>query len=382
MRLHARVAVACLGALVAACSAELREGVYGCTTDDTCPAGWSCVGGRCYRASTTPECRVDLHCDDGSVCTLDICEGGRCTHEPQAGDCDDGDFCNGADTCAEGLCANVGPPPCPPDSCMATGCTDCGGPGGACCAGDVCAPGTACVSGICETCGSSGQSCCFGECSDPGAVCLGDYCATCGGDGEPCCGLGACNTGLQCLGDVCGPSSGCEMISCPGTEVCIDGACVPCGGFGGPCCSDGTCVEGFCMSATWTCLEMPSCGGSGDICCPTNPPCIDPTTACVADGTGLSRCYPCGFASGAPCCTDSATQLCADGLACNPTSVTCEPCGRDLQRCCGGVECQSDDLSCVRGFCRVACGGPGEPCCAGACASPYLCNMLGMCGTG
>ena len=76
------------GALPDCCDSELQ-----------CDYGWYCVGGTCI------ECLADDDCDDGNVCTDDLCGvSGLCIHTAvpgcceSDGDCDDGDYCN-VDSC-------------------------------------------------------------------------------------------------------------------------------------------------------------------------------------------------------------------------------------------------------------------------------------------
>lgn len=341
----------------AGCSPALRDGWYTCSAPSECPSGFTCAGGRCHRGTGT-DCRIDLHCDDGDACTLDVCEGGLCAHEPQAAACDDGDFCNGPDTCTDGECTNVGPPPCP-GVCDASGCVDCGQMGLACCAGSTCSTG-ACVSGTCAACGGIGQPCCptGTDCVSSETTCASGSCVACGGLGQPCCGGGRCALGTLCNGNTCAAPPGCIGVVCPGGMTCVGGACTACGLLGQPCCGD-TCGTGAsCNLGTMTCEER-TCGGPGEACCSTTPACETSTLEC---GGGLT-CQPCGVGVGSPCCAGSCG---APDLVCDATAVSCAHCGLDGERCCGAAgagTCSGASGLCIAGFCRDACGGSGEPCC-------------------
>ena len=83
-----------------------------CTHDLECPFGWLCEGDSCVQCGTSTDC------DDGDVCTTDICTvDGLCEHLAVDGccnvdlDCDDGLFCT-TDTCDAGAhtCGHVDSP--------------------------------------------------------------------------------------------------------------------------------------------------------------------------------------------------------------------------------------------------------------------------------
>jgi hypothetical protein len=73
----------------------------------------------------------DALCDDGNVCTDDVCGGAsECAHASNTSPCDDGNACTSGDTCGGGMCNSGGP----------TNCDD-----GNCCTIDSCDPATGCV---------------------------------------------------------------------------------------------------------------------------------------------------------------------------------------------------------------------------------------------
>jgi len=95
-----------------------------CDDDDACTEGDACEGGACAGTS-----KID--CDDGNDCTDDGCSPtAGCTHAPNDAQCNDDDRCTAGDACQAGIC--VGGPafdcddedPCTDDACdPATGCT-------------------------------------------------------------------------------------------------------------------------------------------------------------------------------------------------------------------------------------------------------------------
>lgn len=349
----------------AACSPTVRDGWFTCAGPAECPSGFSCTGGVCRRGGGT-ECRIDLHCEDGDFCTLDVCEDGTCLHEPQDGACDDGDFCNGPDACSAGVCANVGPAPCP-GTCSPFGCEGCGSVGLPCCDG-VCGEG-ACDGTTCVPCGGTDGPCCGGAfpCTEPGATCDGTSCVRCGADGQVCCAGGFCSPGLSCDGSSCGPAAGCGGVSCPSSSVCVGGSCVPCGDVGQACCTTG-CTRGVCNAASGFC-EVRTCGGRDQACCGAAPDC-DPGLACATDATGVGAylCRLCGTTAGDPCCppTSGLGPCASTRLTCDSFGPpTCVPCGEADQPCCAGtaLPCPAAGAVCVAGTCRSGCGGLDQPCC-------------------
>ncbi len=79
-------------------AAALLEGAI-CTDDDLCTLNDTCVEGTCAGQSAK-------NCQDGSVCTDDVCNpsSGSCTSTNNTASCDDGDGCTQGDQCSGGLC--------------------------------------------------------------------------------------------------------------------------------------------------------------------------------------------------------------------------------------------------------------------------------------
>jgi hypothetical protein len=71
--------------------------IQGCSPDEACPV------------LDNSECGS---CDDGNVCTIDICISGSCSYTNNSNSCDDGIYCNGSDSCSGGTCSNHTGNPC------------------------------------------------------------------------------------------------------------------------------------------------------------------------------------------------------------------------------------------------------------------------------
>lgn len=316
-------AIGCLAILFAACVPDLEDGQFACS-DGVCPEGFRCIGGRCRSGQVTPECSLNAHCDRGVPCTVAICLDGQCQYaaEDDGTSCENGLGCDGPDACREGACVGVGPVPC--DPCDETlGCSGCGALGAMCCEGSFCFDGVSQCndSNVCEACGAMGEACCNA-----------DFCSGVG--------CGSCQTG------------GCH----PTTNICTD-----CGGLGAPCCALGTCLEGVCQDSGFCEIDVLCMGIE----------CL-PGTVCRRGG-----CLPCGEER-SDCCAD---DTCNAGSTCIATK--CLPCGSYGVWCCGypiANDCGVEAECAWNGICVSACGGEGEPCCAGPDATPAFCDADLVCG--
>jgi len=78
-----------------------------CDDANACTVGDTCGGGTCHSGAA-------ISCDDGDVCTSDLCNAitAECTHSFNTAPCDDGDSCTANDSCDQGTC--IGGPPGPP----------------------------------------------------------------------------------------------------------------------------------------------------------------------------------------------------------------------------------------------------------------------------
>jgi CSLREA domain-containing protein len=120
-----------------------------CSDGDACTVGDTCAGGTCKPGASSG-------CDDGELCTSDLCTTwGGCSHGPSSAVCDDGNPCTAGDACAAGACqpetltgcddGNA----CTADACqLSTGCTHTAA-AGACSDGDLCTQGDTCQTGAC-----------------------------------------------------------------------------------------------------------------------------------------------------------------------------------------------------------------------------------------
>ena len=77
--------------------------------DDLAPLPGSVAG---WCVTLVSVCLADSDCNDGVLCTADVCVGGFCTHPNNTVACDDGNLCTANDACAGGVCAGDPPPPC------------------------------------------------------------------------------------------------------------------------------------------------------------------------------------------------------------------------------------------------------------------------------
>jgi len=356
-------------------------------------------------------------CDDGNVCTEDICspgQGGGCDFPPvtEALPCDDGLACNGgADVCADGLCGipcefecQVGADcaaldgkvkdPCQRWSCQDGACvavpdeakegTSCGGdspcqlPGtcvaGACdgptvecpdspCGLGVCVPNVGAAEGyICNT-----QPIGDGTSCDDGDPCtLDDTCtaSTCAGQPKDC---SAFDTGdpcatAECSAGECVLSAATDGTACDDANACTGSANVP------DTCQGGACLGGEpacdCSSDPTICDDGLDC--TFDIC--ANGSCIYEIAAdsCLIAG----HCIPSGDRPADNQCLQCAPGTlqqgwspvsCSDGNAC--TDDSCDPgapegCVNipdDTNPCDDGEACSSDD-QCDNGTCVGSCG--------------------------
>ncbi len=243
------------------------------------------------------QCLDNTDCDDGNLCTNDVCiPTGTCENPPLADGtlcADDGLFCNGLESCTGGFCASAGDPcggaACDEifDTCACLVDADCDD--GAYCSGmETCAAGT-CLNGAPIDCSALDDVCANGVCNE-----LSDACIK-----QPI------NQGLPCDdADVCTVADVCNAGYCVGTRT--EGCCAidaHCNDHND--CTLDSCVANLC---THTPLNPGSPCGSG-----TATECTDPD-AC--DGAGL--CQPNDIADGAAC---SGALDCLAGQ-CSPTTFT------------------------------------------------------------
>ncbi|HOX42295.1 MAG TPA: proprotein convertase P-domain-containing protein [Myxococcota bacterium] len=416
-----------------------------CDDGAFCSEGETCLAGAC--AAGQPR-----NCDDGNLCTLDICDESlnECLHEsgPNEGQpCDDGSFCTMEDRCASGICAGGGQRNCSDgnsctldscdevqDSCVSDASASDGVP---CNDSAFCTIDDTCSGGVCQ--GGSPRDC------DDGNLCTLDMCDevldTCVGngmavDGAPCDDGLYCNTGEVCTAGFCagGAPRGCEDASdctfdtcdenadtclhdeglaegrpcddgdfCSLGETCLAGACQ--GGVPNPCDDGDPCTADACDQLAGACTHDPAgangtacddgsyctvadacqdgvcLGGSPRECGDPNPCTVDAcneisdqcTHAAVVDGTVCDDGLYCN--TGETCtsgfCTGGGQRPCSDGLTC--TLDACD----ELADTCTHDSAAADGLTCSDGqFCTQ-----GESCLGGACqgGAPNPCGDGNVC---
>ncbi len=368
----------------------------------SCADGESCTRGRCAPESTTTErwpgrppsrdaglqgdgsvdggrCRP-LDCDDGDVCTDDLCTAEGCSHlpndelratctrcvtdadcptdpMPEWSACDFGaDPCSLAGTrsrsvrrftcdvtaseCVENTELQMEACTRPATDTNGMGCVIDAASGlcqdGTCCTG--CLEGASCAAGTSDmSCGIAGRSCsrCTGvapRCGPAGT------CVQCANASD--CDDGNTYTTDACSANVCvhtctgcvGPGGTCRSGDFP-ANCGRDGAnCSSCAGAT-PFCLSGTCVE---------CQGSEDCG-DGNAC--TNDSCVDGVCTHVANWRSCMRASGPGKCVGGSCCLG-----CQRGGACYPgiTSGKCGEAGTTCQDCTGGTPtCDPTTHTCV-----------------------------------
>jgi hypothetical protein len=208
---HARASTTQFGNVIVATRPACR-GNGPCDDGDACTFKDRCVKGECRGTRYT--------CDDGNVCTNDVCDGaGGCMFPPNSASCDDGNACTRNDTCANGVCSGMpftcdDGNACTDDACNGLGCTFT--PNTAQCDdGNACTRNDACANGVCS---GIAYRC------DDGNVCTEDSCNPAVGcvhvaNTAPCDDGNACTTGDVCSAGVCrGTPAGC----CASYELSCD----------------------------------------------------------------------------------------------------------------------------------------------------------------
>jgi hypothetical protein len=354
---------------------DLNEGE--CLDGDACTIGDHCDSGTCIGQP--------IQCDDGDVCTEDLCDGlGGCTTEFNTAGCDDGDPCTVNDTCSEGTCSGYTvdcecaiDADCQPleDDDLCNGTLVCNtsklphlctinpetvvtcplpDPGSdAICLAVSCDPETGACSLVPDHEGYA--------CDDGDACTIGDTCI------EGVCSPGVpqnCNDGNLCTDDTCEPDTGCVYADntapcndgdfCTANDTCADGACVAGGAL--------PCDDGNVCNGTETC--HPDSG-----CLPGQPLACDDGNIC----NGIEACNPeTGCDDGIPLVCDDGNlcngdETCNQDKGCQPgTPLACDdsnPCNGE-ETCLPAEGCQpGEELECEdENPCTVDSCEPGQGC--------------------
>ncbi len=280
-------------------------------------SGWNGASGNFNLSLTGPACGgggcVPPDCDDGNLCTTDVCNGGTCSNTPNSLPCDDGNACTTGDTCSAGTCAPGTPLNCDDgNACTTDFCT-----GGVCqhqnntlpCNdGDPCTTGDTCSGGSCSP--GSPMNC------DDGNVCTNDSCT--GGVCQhqnntlPCNDGDSCTTGDACSGGSCGGSPiNCDDSNACTTDSCVGGACqnqnntLPCDD-GDSCTTGDACSGGSCAAGTQIDCD------DGNIC--TTDSCVGGTCQSVNNTIACNDQDPC-----------TVNDVCANGTCAGTDLPVCVP---------------------------------------------------------
>ncbi len=328
-----------------------------CSDGDTCTIGDTCIQGFCKSSET-------LDCDDGNVCTLDICDKVTgCVFQAIPGFCDDLNECTSDDQCLGGACVGVGTLKCDDNnSCTLDTCEPNGGcsnkplettcnDGNPCTLNDLCfagecqagtdmncSDGNPCTDDSCDVTGTCVHAPNESACSDGNACTLGDLCV------EGKCsstGMADCDDGNQCTADWCDVLTGC--LHEPKEGPCEDGNL---------CTLGDTCINAFCS------------GSGGAINCDDGNLCTvdvcDPQVGCsfqdaIGDCDDSNGCTVNDVCSKGKCLGVAAD--CDDNSVCTDDSCTpLEGCihTTNTKKCNDGDACTNFD-ECLDGACL------GEP---------------------
>ena len=311
----------------------------------------------------------DGTCDDGNVCTMDVCNPVQgCTNAPQSGmPCDDGNQCSENDLCQGGICVGV-PLACDDDNI----CTD-----------DLCDPDIGCMNL------NNAAPCDNKDLCTAGDMCNNGVCAS-----GP---LIDCDDGNPCTADSCDAQLGC---------VHEDGA-FPCDD-GDSCTVGDACVDGQCVGAPFNCDDGSLC--TADSCnpnsgCDYKPIDCSDDDACTEDwcdansGCKHDQKSPCcgnGLQEGSEACDDGNTQA---GDGCSPTCTievqgNCPPpsldelghcwiqalsCGESHSAACARINKQatpqSTDIEWSEGAANHLSDGFGCALKKGCCATTMFCSI-------
>jgi hypothetical protein len=329
-------------------------------TDDAAPAGDAAPPADARPAvdAALVDACAAVDCSHlSTACAVGACDPalGHCVRRPRAeGDpCDDGDPCTTGGVCRDGACLEAEPMDCSglDGPCVAGTCdAEIGGcvarpaaQGQPCPSDDACVIDPVCADGVCRgaplDCGHLDATCLVGVCDPTAGACVARPAAdgvACD-DGQPCtvgttcldgacgegeardcsaltagCRVGRCDAEAGCVADTLDDGADCDDgDACTVGETCEDGVCagaepVVCGDLDGPC------AEGACDPATGACVARPV--RSGEVCGPSDDPCLAPT---CADGVcGEPGPVDCGRLDG-PC----VTGVCTPGVGCEALPV-------------------------------------------------------------
>lgn len=316
------------------------------------------------RSAFAGGCVIDEDCDDGRVCTRDLCVFGNCSNTPDDTLCADGLFCNGVETCNTlGSCQPGTPVECDPgqfcDNDLGR-CVECAVDAD-CDDGAYCNGTETCNDGLCEP--GSPINCDF----------LTDTCGDgfCNEDADICDRTNVCDDGNLCTADLCEPGPVCNFS--PNYSVTLE-CCDPATGNTQPLSDGDSCTADVCNQNNGQVTHVVNSCSDGDPCtirdrCVNNGDCAGMPVdqlACTDDGD-CPRGY-CSAQTGMCVCASCASDVdCADALNC--TTESCDLASgtcvieRDDNVCDTGLFCAQQhcdaDLGCIdTDFCTPQIGNP------------------------
>ncbi|NUN16022.1 MAG: hypothetical protein HUU55_20535, partial [Myxococcales bacterium] len=339
----------------------------------------------CVIIVESSDCTVDATiCDDGDLCTDDICNAqtGECTNAPT--NCNDGDVCNGIEVCDPAAGCVAGVPLvcddgdiCTIDACDAiAGCTVtplvCDD-GDVCNGTESCDPATGCVSGTPLVCDDN-NVCNGTESCDPATGCVSGAPLVCD-DNNACNGTESCDPATGCISGtplVCDDNNACNGTeSCDPATGCVSGTPLVC--------DDSNLCNGTesCDPATGCVSGTPLACDDGDVCNGTES--CDPATGCVA-GTPLV-CDDGDVCNGTESCDPATGCVAATPLDCDDASVcTIDSCDPALGCLNAPIDCDDND-DCTIDSCDAVVGCVHTPSLECGCLPPgVFCAVSGNAG--
>ena len=163
-----------------------------------------------------PQCSVDADCDDGNVCTDDVCNAGQCEFTPNTAPCSDGNACTTGDVCSQGTCQSGAPQVCDD--------------GDACNGVETCDASLGCQAGTPLHCDDS-DACNGVETCNPSLGCQAGTPLHCD-DGDACDGVETCDPELACQAGTaldCDDGNVCTADSCDAVLGCAHSPIQGCG---------------------------------------------------------------------------------------------------------------------------------------------------------
>lgn len=327
-----------------------------CEDGNACTAGDLCKGGKCVAGATKK-------CDDANPCTSDACDptSGLCVFSNNKAACDDGNACSTLDQCKSGICVGAGIKVCddgkvctddvcdPKAGCKAT-------QNSAPCSDDKLCKLGVCNGGVCKVGDKTGcndnnacttDACKAGKCEyvalKAGGVCKdGDKCQKASVCAAGKCVAGAledCSDANPCTTDGCNPKTGCVWES--SVSACNDG---------NACTADDNCASGKCKGVVKTALCDDGNACTKDACDPTKGCQHEPTSGACDDGNICTKGESCEVGK----CVGGSNEQCNDNKPCtidncDPKTGKCSWSGKS-GACDDGNECTTGDY-CKTGAC-------------------------------